>query len=286
MLESISQHSKQTIRTILVTVIITTRNREVFLRKAIDSVLDQITTFLYEIVIVDNSDKPLEKTYLYEISSSAHKLSYIYNSKPLGSTLSLIQGVSIARTKYVAILDDDDFWQDHNKLSYQVNFLENNPQHSFCSTRAYYINYHGNHIAPYLSIYAGSICRKNLLRCSNPIIHSSVLFRLESYNKVGGYSSVIERGKDLDLWLKLLTVGEGFVLSSPSVTYRSRDNLDRLKAELSDFKYLCCVLAGNASTPKEYSIVTVRLSFEIIRFIAIYTLLIIHRYVKRLSFLL
>jgi glycosyltransferase involved in cell wall biosynthesis len=38
-------------------------------------------------------------------------------------------GLEAARGKYVAILDQDDFRRDSNKLSKQIMFLENNQDH-------------------------------------------------------------------------------------------------------------------------------------------------------------
>jgi glycosyltransferase involved in cell wall biosynthesis len=58
----------------------------------------------------------------------------------------------------------------------------------------------------------------DLLRHGNALVASSVLVRRDAVLEAGGFDEQLEHGADLDLWLRVLERGRGFV--SPEVTVR------------------------------------------------------------------
>lgn len=53
-------------------------------------------------------------------------------SKRDGSIERIMNNAIPDSVKYVAICEGDDYWTDSNKLQKQVDFLENNPEHTLC----------------------------------------------------------------------------------------------------------------------------------------------------------
>lgn len=104
----------------LVTAIITTHNRLDLLKRAIDSVFAQTYNNI-ELIVVD--DASTDGTYKY---CTQLPLQYIYIPKEesKGGNYARNQGIRAAKGKYVAFLDDDDYWLP-TKIEKQVALIEN-----------------------------------------------------------------------------------------------------------------------------------------------------------------
>ncbi len=104
-----------------VSVIIPVYNCEKYIKKCIDSVIDQ-RGVSWECIIVDDcsSDKTADivKSYLAD-----ERIKYILNESNKGVAYSRNQGVVKAGGKYIAFLDADDYWTD-DKLVKQYSFME------------------------------------------------------------------------------------------------------------------------------------------------------------------
>jgi len=88
-----------------ISVIIPTYNREIFVVKAIDSVLNQSYTD-YEIIVVDDGSTDDTRKAL---EAYANKISYIYQENSgVGSARNT--GIKAAQGEWVAFLDSDDEW--------------------------------------------------------------------------------------------------------------------------------------------------------------------------------
>ena len=103
----------------LVSVVIPTYNRAEWLRKAINSVLEQ-TYDNFEILVIDDGSE--EKISDLDILNN-DKIMYFRNTNH-GVAYSRNFGIKKASGKYIAFLDSDDFWTK-DKLEIQVSNLEN-----------------------------------------------------------------------------------------------------------------------------------------------------------------
>lgn len=126
--------------------------------------------------------------------------------------------------KYVAILDDDDLWLPE-KLEKQVKFLESHPNcvllgcNAFCWTGTgkwdecplYYKNSKAEKIN----------CKA--LLSQNHIVHSSAILRRTAIEQAGLYNETLNPpiGEDHELWLRVGSLGEIWVMPEPCVVYRT-----------------------------------------------------------------
>lgn len=120
----------------LVTVWMITYNHELYLEKALDSVLNQKTNFNFNVVIGDDyssdNTRSIIKSFEYKYPNI---IKAVYNESNKGAyynahskTMPLCEG------KYIAPLEGDDYWIDPYKLQKQVDFLENNPDYGMVCT--------------------------------------------------------------------------------------------------------------------------------------------------------
>ena len=79
----------------------------------------------FEIIVIDN---PKNKENLYNLKRfifKKKKIKIIINKNNLGAGNSRNKGIKIAKGKFIAFLDSDDFWKK-NKLLIQYNFMKKN----------------------------------------------------------------------------------------------------------------------------------------------------------------
>jgi len=104
----------------LVSVIIATRNRNEYVNRAINSVLNQ-TYSDFEIIIVDDGSSPP-----VVIESDDSRIRVIRNEISSGSSAARNIGMRAAKGSYLCLLDDDDYYLPH-KIALQLDYLRDNP---------------------------------------------------------------------------------------------------------------------------------------------------------------
>jgi glycosyltransferase involved in cell wall biosynthesis len=203
-------------------IVITTYNRNEYLPDAIKSVLNQ-TYQDFEIIVVDDDPR---SNIIENIVHSFHdsRLKYIKNQVSVGGAKSLNTGIKSAQGTYIAILDDDDIWISTDKLEKQVGFLNNNPHFVIVGASSININAKtGAEISRYTKMPDENKLKKTIL-LNVPFAHSSVLYRKDSALAVGGYDENLVRAKDMDLFLKLYSLGKFGFISDTFIQYRVDTN--------------------------------------------------------------
>lgn len=121
----------------LVSICSTTFNLEKYIAEALESWLGQETVFPYEIIISDDGSTDRTKEIIGQyVLKYPDKISLITNERNLGMLPNFIQSLKVAKGKYIAVCDGDDYWIHTDKLQRQVNFLEMNPDFSACYTNS------------------------------------------------------------------------------------------------------------------------------------------------------
>jgi len=202
---------------LLVSVVIPTYNRPTYLKRAIESVLNQ-TYKNIEIIIVDGStDDETEKAIQPYLAS--HKIRYIRQKEIHNGSLeqnisnaskARNEGIKIAKGNYIATLDDDDFWCNERKLEKQVQFLEENPDHVACGGGTI-IFQEKNPKKPYifarLPQEKDDDIRKKMFLEGISIL-SGLCFRKDAWEIVGGFNEKPFLNEDYDFCFKIGKVGK------------------------------------------------------------------------------
>lgn len=201
----------------LVSVILPTYNRATFVKRTIESVLNQTYDNLEILVIDDGSSDETERV----VKGIDHnQVIYIKNKVNQGIQKSLNTGIKSAKGKYLARIDDQDIWLDEQKLEKQVQFMEKHKDYVLTGTGVIFVNTDGVEIYRYLHPQTDLELRKSLLS-KNHFTHSSVLLRKEAVIKIGGYgeNELLRHVEDYDLWLKMGMIGKMYNFPTYSVSY-------------------------------------------------------------------
>jgi glycosyltransferase involved in cell wall biosynthesis len=183
----------------LVSVIIPTFNRAVFVHEAITSVLAQDYAPL-EVIVVDDGSQDDTPAALRHFGA---QILYM-PQEHAGVSAARNRGVAASHGALVAFLDSDDLWLPQ-KVSAQVALFAGQPQVQACYTDEIWIR-RGVRVNPRLihAKHAGWIFLQSLPRCI--ISPSSIMLRRPLWERLGGFDESLPACEDYDLWLRLTAV--------------------------------------------------------------------------------
>jgi len=200
----------------IVSAIIPAYNCSLYIKQAIESVLIQDIP-LEIIVINDCSQDNLEK--VIEQYLEMDNFVYVKNEINLGVAASRNKGVGLARGRYIAFLDADDWWSP-DKLKKQMEIMDTN-KYVICFTGRKIVNSAGLYIKTIIP--SKQIVNYNILLHHNSISCSSVMLA-----KKIAYEHPMrndEYHEDYINWLEVLkNHGLAFGIREPLVTYRKSIN--------------------------------------------------------------
>lgn len=208
----------------LITVLMPVYNCELYVEEAVNSILNQ-TYLNFEFLILDDASTDQTVFKIKKINDTRIKLI----EKPIntGYTNSLNYGLMIAKGKYIARMDGDDFSLPE-RLQEQVDFLECNPGVILCGTSYSIMGITKDISIPELH----EAIKLELLR-GNCIAHPSVMF-LTSIFKTHHIKYDISRepAEDYALWVQLLSFGKLHNLPKVLLHYRLHSGqVSRKRAE-------------------------------------------------------
>lgn len=179
-----------------VSIIIPTFNREIFIQKAIDSVLSQSYRD-FELFVIDDGSRDRTPEI---ISKYKRKIFYVY-IKNSGVSKARNTGIRLSRGKYISFLDSDDYWKPE-KLEKQIDFMENHPEIFISQTGEIWIR-NGKRVNPKKKHEkrSGDIFKKSLELCA--VTPSSVMIRKELFETIGFFDESFPVCEDYDLWLRV-----------------------------------------------------------------------------------
>lgn len=107
-----------------------------YIRKCIEGVLQQRTTFSFEYIIgADCCDDGTMEIVLEYAHRYPEKIRVITADQRVGAGENVQRCIRASRGKYAALCEGDDYWTDPLKLEKQITFLEHHPGYSFCCGR-------------------------------------------------------------------------------------------------------------------------------------------------------
>ena len=192
-----------------VTVLTTVYNGERFIMETIKSVLNQ-TFEDFEYIIVD--DGSTDNTANIIKSFKDKRIKYYYRGKNEGYfklQRAINFGLKKAKGKYIARIDADDLCCPE-RLQIQFDFLESNQDIFLIGSSVNIIDKDGNIINTILKKEYPSMLLKLRIAISNPIIHSSIMFRNKGleypwHNEHFFYFNVLINGYQIKNMKEILT---------------------------------------------------------------------------------
>lgn len=184
-------------------VIIPLYNKAPYVRKAIESVIEQ-TYKEWELVVVDDGSIDGSGDIVKAIHNSRIRLVRQDNA---GVSAARNRGVAESTAPYICFLDADDWWEP-TFLEEMARVIERHPNAGIYGTSYYIVKNGKKRIAPigvdngfgegeinYCRVYAKTLCM--------PLTSISVCIPRKVFDEVGGFPTSIKLGEDFMLWLSI-----------------------------------------------------------------------------------
>lgn len=219
---------------ILVSIRCAVYNHEKYLRQCLDGFIMQKTNFRYEVIIHDDAstDKSAEIIKEYtkkypEIFKPIFQKENLF-SKNKDAVRKVLDAAMNKESKYVALCEGDDYWISPNKLQTQIDFLENNPEYSFCFHNA--INHWEDNSKPDTPIMkeneisreysADELYNKWFYATASFVFRKDVLY-CDAKKEFERYSGIVG---DVPLILSATTIGKVYGMTEIMSVYRRHKN--------------------------------------------------------------
>lgn len=204
----------------VVSVVMSVRNGDAYLAQALSSILGQ-SYESWEAVVTDNGSTDSTPDILRRFASRDKRVKII-SQDDLGLPAALNIGIRASRGRYVARLDADDS-MNADRLALQVRHLDEHPEVGMVGSAAEIADEAGDAHCRYVMPTEDSELRRALIRF-NPFFHSSVMFRRQVVEQVGGYDETCKAYEDYDLWIRVAHVCQVANLPHVLVSHRRHDS--------------------------------------------------------------
>jgi glycosyltransferase involved in cell wall biosynthesis len=200
-----------------ISVIMPVYNREDYLKGAVDSICTQTFTD-FEFIIVDDGSTDRTAAVLRQCGRDDARI-VIVEQQNKGCTEALNRGLRLARGKFIARMDSDDYSLPH-RFERQLAFLHAHPDVVALGCAYEKMDGRGRIFSRSTSPVTHEEIDAVLFRGYCPLNHPSVMMRRSAVVAVGGYDDRYPCGQDYDLWLRLAEVGR--LANLPDVLFRYR----------------------------------------------------------------
>ncbi len=140
-----------------VSVICLTYNQKDYISQTIKSIVSQKTSFNFELIIHDDASTDGTKEIIKEYSSKYNNIVPVFeieNQYSKGIPITQLLSANLAKGKYIALCEGDDFWTDENKLELQYKWMESHDDCALVVCEAIRVNRKGEFIKKYSCYFA------------------------------------------------------------------------------------------------------------------------------------
>lgn len=225
----------------LVSIIMPVFNTELYVKEAIESILQQ-THANFELLIFNDGSTDNSKKIISSIKDS--RIRFFDHADNQGYLPHLNNGLQLAQGKYIARMDSDDISQPA-RLEKQVNFLEQNPDLDIIGSSIWLFSVNKKKIAIWTYPKEEGEFKARLMS-NTCFAHPSILFRRKLVDESRYYyDQEFYPAEDYELWTRLkLQQVKFYCLEEPLLKYRISANqignnpVQRIKADKIRRKYI------------------------------------------------
>lgn len=252
-----------------VSVIVPNYNHARFLRKRIDSVLQQ--TFQdFELILLDDCSTDNSRSILSSYARDTRVRTEFNEANSGSSFKQWNKGVWLARGEYVWIAESDDY-ADERLLERLTAVLDAEPEVAYAYCRSWSVTDDGrldgfagphlNDVDPqrWTKDYCADgqeECRNYLVRTTTVPNASAVVFRKARYKRVGGADESLRLCGDWKLWAAMALTGKVAYLAEPLNYFRShgasvRSRTGRINVDVMEYFDVIRWVLAQVTPPKD-----------------------------------
>jgi len=232
-----------------ISIIIPTYNRQLYLKKAIDSVVNQTYPYFELIVVDDGSDDETA-----DLVAGYNRDIVFIQQENKGPAAARNTGIRAARYEMLSFLDSDD-WFAENKLAKQYAAMQTNPSFAISHTRETWfrngkiLNQKAKHKKN-----GGNIFSQSLKLCA--VSMSTVMMRRGVLDTYGLFDEEFRCCEDYEFWLRISSV-QDFLLVDEPLTLKDGGRDDQVssiyRAGMDKFRITAIekILASGHLTPNQ-----------------------------------
>jgi len=230
--EEIISSWKEGVNKPVVSVCCITYNHVQHIRKAIESILAQETSFSIEVLLGEDSSFDGTQEIVFEYHKAYPTIIKVFvhdradviyvNGSPTGRW-NYFDTLENAQGKYIAYIEGDDYWTDPLKLQKQVELMESRPDVSVCGHLVINVDERDELLQSQTCTGVGCPTELSVISAmtSTPIHPNSWLFRKVSLRKHPAYPLLLKLpAGDDPLILVLLGMGKGYCIPEYMSAYR------------------------------------------------------------------
>lgn len=182
----------------LVSCVMSTYNRFDYLKKSVESILNQTYPNIELIVVTEKCENQDKICKILE-SYKDNRIKIINNREKLGFSESLNVGIEAATGEYIARMDDDDISLP-NRFELQVNFMESHKEIGICGTNAKFFG----KVNTIIGVESDPEILKINTLFRTPFIHPTVMMRKEFIKKYNLRYNKNYFTEDYELWSRAI----------------------------------------------------------------------------------
>src|SRR5579862_8757006 len=252
-----------------VSVIVPNYNHARYLRKRVDSILEQ-TYQDFELILLDDYSTDRSREILSSYAGDP-RVRLEFNERNSGTPFKQWNtGVRMARGKYVWIAESDDY-MEKRRLERLVAILESQPEVTFAYCRSWeigeegrtngyadeYLNrWHASHWTADFLVDGLEECRRYFVVAAPVPNASAVVFRKEIYERVGGADENLQICGDYKVWAAMALDGQVAYTGEPLNYYRAHLENVRTRTKegalgFAEYFYVMKWIVDRVSRPEE-----------------------------------
>ena len=199
----------------LISIIIASYNHEVFVKQAVESVLNQSHQDI-QVIVVDDGSTDKTPNVVKQIKDKRLKIIELKENRRFHPRNI---GLKSAKGQYIAFQNSDDVW-DKSKLEKQLEYLEQHPKVGAVFTQVKLIDKNGNVLQNTWANNLFDTANKSriewlrrFLTKGNSLCISSALVRKDVLDRVGTFNESLVQLSDFDMWVRIAAVSEIYILA-------------------------------------------------------------------------
>lgn len=206
-----------------VSVCVITYNHELYIAQCLQSIVDQRCSFDFEVIVRDDCSQDGTLEIIRDFQTRYPEIIKLLDAdKNIGANKNILAVFSVAKGKYLALCEGDDYWLDAKKLEKQMLVMMSQPELTFTAHPCWIHEKDGLTKSAYIkSLHYLEITCKDVLEVSGQFAPTaSYMFRLDLLEYLPSWFGDAPVG-DFFIEMYGIAMGRGLYLSEPMSVYRT-----------------------------------------------------------------